>query len=168
MAIVHVDDRPNGLDFRAQVDSYWTSWYKQVGIVEGGTNTMTAPAPTATLGGGTPNTADCQKEVDGLISNLNANYGETLDLDRDQSKMADFVRGPNNPGNFDWWRLTSFGNTFLVFGKDAGRRGFSDNVGPIKRSQLIDFINQKKLFCRVILMCFILDPSLTSNRLHQC
>jgi hypothetical protein len=117
------------------------------------TTTAAAPTPTVTLGGGTPNTANCQSDVDSLITNLNANYGDTIDLDRDQSKMADFVRGPDNKGDNDWWRLTSFNNVFLVFGKDAGRRGFSDDVGPIQKSQLIDFINQRKLFCKSLFLC---------------
>jgi hypothetical protein len=133
-----------------------------------GTTTSTrtsTPTPTP-LGGGTPNTANCQSDVDGIIANLNANYGDTIDLDRDQSKMADFVRGPDNKGDNDWWRLTSFGHAFLVFGKDASRRGFSGDVGPIQKSQLIDFVNQRKLFCRTILPC--LGFKLTVNRLHQC
>ena len=133
------------------------------------TTTAAAPTPTVTLGGGTPNTANCQSDVDSLITNLNANYGDTIDLDNDQSKMVDFVRGPGNKGDNDWWRLTSFNNVFLMFGKDAGRRGFSDDVGPIQKSQLIDFVKQKKLFCKSFpSRCGVCcEGELMASSLHQ-
>lgn len=121
----------------------------------GVTTTSASPPPTSTPsipnGGdtGTPNPASCISDVEGVIKNLNSNFGDKIDVNADQDKFVDFARGRDNPDDHDWWRLTSSGNAFLMFGKDPEHGGFSNAVPPIIKSDLVGFVERSKLFCKL-------------------
>ncbi|KAI0886492.1 uncharacterized protein GGS22DRAFT_186564 [Annulohypoxylon maeteangense] len=106
------------------------------------------PPPTTTPSTGTPNSSQCINDCGTIVSQLMASYGDTIDVtnDKDRSKFVDFATGRNNPLDNDWWRISSHGNCFLMIGKDASHRGFSDFPPAVKRQDLINFINQRKLF----------------------
>ncbi|KAG9236729.1 hypothetical protein BJ875DRAFT_524325 [Amylocarpus encephaloides] len=124
-----------------------------------GQQTCTAPAndPPPT---GTPNSGQCISDCSAIVGQLEKDYGDQIDVtnSNDLSKMVDFATGTSNKADNDWWRISSHGNCFLMIGKDASHRGFPDPPPPAKRQDLIDFINDRKLYA-----CINAHPMLVST-----
>ncbi|KAI2467340.1 hypothetical protein F4781DRAFT_402531 [Annulohypoxylon bovei var. microspora] len=109
---------------------------------------------------GTPDSSQCISDCGTIVSQLMATFGDTIDVGsaNDRSKFVDYATGTGNKLDNDWWRISSHGNCFLMIGKDATHRGFPDYPPPTKRQDLIDFINQRKLYA-----CINANPMLVAT-----
>jgi hypothetical protein len=122
------------------------------------TTSTTAPVASSTSTSGTPDTSDCQDDVDHLVNQINSNYGDFIDPNN-ANDAGHFVDSAEDSKSFDWWRIGSAGNAFLTLGRDHTKILNTFGVPVIKKSDVIAYIQDRKLF-----FCINANPKIVASQ----
>ncbi|KAI1456291.1 hypothetical protein F4805DRAFT_234015 [Annulohypoxylon moriforme] len=156
-------------DGKPTVNTKLTLFFTKGNIDVKGTITgeQSCTPPASPPSSGTSNSNQCVSDCEAIVPQLMANFGDTVDVtnSNDISKFVDYATGKDNPLDNDWWRISSHGNCFLMIGKDATHRGFPDYPPPVKRQDLINFVQQRDLYACINAhpMLVATPPTLISN-----